>query len=110
MPYVLWFLSPSAVILIIEVQYLSFGSVDPECNAPVARDGEALCPLPVAAQLVNFPDRNVLELLRVFHLLEEGHDVADLLNDWRREAGGIITLDESAQSPMDYVPNLHMKY
>jgi len=41
------------------------------------------------------------------HLLQEGQDVPDLLHDSRSQAGRIIALDESAQSPMNHVSDLH---
>jgi hypothetical protein len=94
------------VILVIEVQNFSFGSVDPECQAPVARDREAPCSLAVASELVNSSARNTPKLPGVFHLLEERRYVADLLDDSGRKAGSIVTLDESPQSTMDDIPDL----
>jgi len=95
------------VILVIEVNYFSCASVDPECHPPVADDREAPRALAISGELMNFPARNVLELLRVFHLLQESHDVADLLDNGRRQTGSIITLNKSPQSPMDDIADLH---
>ena len=95
------------VILVIEVNYFSFASVDPECHPPIPGDREAPCALAIAGELMNFPARNVLELLRVFHLLQESHDVANLLDNRRTETGSIITLNKPPQSPMDDIPDVH---
>jgi len=101
------YFSPSVVILVIEVNYFSIVSVDPECHPPVPRDREAPRTLAISGELMNFPARNVLELLRVFHLLQESHDVADLLDNRRRETRSIITLNKPPQSPMDDISDLH---
>ncbi len=95
------------VILIIQVEDFSFGLVDSERDALVAGDSEAPCSLAVAGELMRFPARDVAEFLGVFHLLQKGQNVADLLDDGRRQAGSIIALNEAPQSPMDYVSNLH---
>jgi Helix-turn-helix domain len=51
----------------------------------------AACPelTAVAAEPVNVPARNIPELPGVFHLLQEGHDVADPLDDGGRKARSI---------------------
>ena len=54
-----------------------------------------------------FPARDVVELLVVFHLLQEGQNVADPLHNSRGQAGSIIMLNEAPQSPMDHVSDLH---
>ena len=95
------------VILIIQVEDFLLGLVDPERDPPVAGDGEAPCSLAVASELMRFPARDVAEFLGVFHLLQEGQNVADPLHDSRGQAGRIITLNEAPQSPMDHVPDLH---
>ena len=74
------------VILIIQVEDFSFGLVDFERDPPVAGDGEALCSLAVAGKLMRFPARDVAELLGVFHLLQEGQNVANPLYDSRGQA------------------------
>jgi hypothetical protein len=71
------------VIFIIQVQYFSFGLVDPEGDPPIAGDGEAPAPLAVAGELVGISTQDVAEFLRVFHLLQESQNIADLLHDGR---------------------------
>jgi len=71
------------VILVSQVENFSFGLVHLERDPPVAGDGKAPAPLAVAGQLMGVPTRNVTELLGVFHLLEEGQNIADLLHDRR---------------------------
>ena len=95
------------VVLVIEVDDFSFSSVDSECHPPVSRDSEAPCALAVARELVNFPAWNVPELLDILHLLKEGHDVADLLDNRERKAGNIVTFDELTQSPMGDIADFH---
>jgi hypothetical protein len=95
------------IILVSEVKYFSFGRVNPEGQASVVRDREAPGTLAVAGEPVHVPARNIPELAGVFHLLQEGHDVADLLDDSGRKAGSIVTLDESPQAPMEDIPDSH---
>ena len=95
------------VVLIIQVEDFSLGLVDPERDPPVARDMKAPCPLAVAGELVRFPTRHIAEFLRIFHLLQEGQNVSDLLHDTWSQAGSIIALDEAPQSTMDRVSDLH---
>ena len=95
------------VILIIQVEDFSLGLVDSEPNPPVAGDRKTPGPLSVAAQLVRFPTRNVVEFPGVLHLLQEGENVTNLLEDGRGQAGRIIALDEAPQSSMRHVSDLH---
>ena len=87
------------VIFIIQVDDFSFRLVDSERDPPVAGDAEAPASLAVAGQLVRVPAWDVAELLNVFHLLQEGQNIADLLHDRRGQAGGIIMLNEAPQPP-----------
>ena len=95
------------VILIIQVEDFSFGPVDSERDPPIACDGETPCSLAVDSKLMPFPVRYIVELLGVFHFLQEGHNVADPLHNIGGQAGSIIMLNEAPQSPMDHVSNLH---
>ena len=95
------------VILIIQVENFSFGLVDSERDPPIVGNGEAPCSLAVAGKLMRFPARDVAELLGVFHLLQEGQNVADPLYDSRSQTGSVIMLNEAPQSPMDHVSDLH---
>lgn len=97
------------VVLIIEVKNFFFALVDPECDPPIPGDGQAPYTLAVAGERMGFPARDVAEFLGVFHLLQEGNDVAYLLDNRRGQAGSIVALNESPQSPVDHVPNLHQK-
>ena len=78
------------VILVIQVEDFSFGLVDSERDPPGAGDGEAPCSLAVASKLMRFPARDVAELLGVFHLLQEGQNVADPLHNSRGKTGSIM--------------------
>ena len=48
-----------------------------------------------------------MQLLDVAHVLQEREDIADLLDERRRQAGGVVALDEPPQALVDHVPNLH---
>ena len=95
------------VVFIVQIEDFSLGLVDPERDPPVAGDGEAPCSLAVASELMRFPARHVPDLLGVFHLLQEGQNVADPLHDSWRQAGSIVVLNEAPQSPMDHVSEFH---
>ena len=95
------------IILIIEVENLAFRRVDSERDPPVAGDRKAPGSLSVARVLMRFPARYVAMFLGVFHLLQEGQNVTDLLHDGRSQTGWIIPLNEAPQSPMNHVSNLH---
>jgi len=71
------------VIFIIQVEDFSLGLVDPERDPAVAGDGEAPCSLAVASELMGFPARDVAEFPGIFHLLQEGQNVADPFHDSR---------------------------
>jgi len=95
------------VVLIIEVENLTFRRVDSERDPPVAGDRKAPGPLSVAAELMHFPTRHVAEFVGVLHLLQEGQNVTDLFHDGRSQAGGIIALNEAPQPAMNHVSDLH---
>src|SRR4030042_2516658 len=95
------------IILIIQVEDFSFGLVDLERDPPVAGNGEAPGPLAVAGELMGVPTGEVAELLGVFHFLQEGQNITDLLHDRRSYPGGIIMLNEASQPPMSHVSDLH---
>jgi hypothetical protein len=69
------------VVLKIQIEDFSFPLVDPERDSPVAGDGQTPCTLAVAGELEGFPARDVTEFLGFFHLLQEGNDVADFLDN-----------------------------
>ena len=71
------------VIFIVQAEDFSLGLVDPKRDPPVTGDGEAPCSLAVASKLMGFPARDVAELPGVFHLLQEGQNVADSFHDSR---------------------------
>ena len=70
-------------ILVIQAEDFSFVLVDSEGDPPVAGDGEAPASLAVAGELMGVPTWDVAELLGIFHLLQEGQNITDLLYDRR---------------------------
>ena len=94
------------VILIIQVKDFSSDLVNSERDPPVAGDDEAPCSLAVSRELMYFPTRDIPDFLDVFHLLQEGQNVAEPLHESRSQAGSIVMLNEAPQSPMDQLPNL----
>ena len=84
------------VVLEIEVEDFSLTLVDPKRNPPVGDDGEAPRSSAVAAEFMRFPARDAAKLLGVFHLLQEGQNIAYLLDDARSQPRGIIAFDETS--------------
>jgi hypothetical protein len=64
------------VILIIEVDDL--GAVDPERDAPVASHKQAPRTFAITGHLVRFPAWHSAQFAFLFHILQEGDDLADL--------------------------------
>jgi hypothetical protein len=87
------------VVVIIEVENLTFPRVDAERDPPVAGYRKAPGSLSVARELMRFSARDVVKFLSVFHFLQEGQNITDLLHDSRSQAGRIIALNEAPQSP-----------
>jgi hypothetical protein len=56
---------------------------------------------------VSVPHRYASQLARVLHVLKEGDNVADLLDESRRQAGPIVALDEPPHSTVDDVADFH---
>ena len=97
------------VILIVEIDDLHLFPVDPEREPPVPGDRQAPGALAVAGQPVRLPTRDHPQFLLPFHVLEEGDDSPKFRRDGRLYTGGIVVLDEPAQSLVDHVTDLRVR-
>jgi hypothetical protein len=97
----------SVVVLIVQIEDFSFRGVNPERDPPVPGDAETPGPFSAAGKLVRFPTRDVAEFLDVLNFLQEGKNVADLLDYCWRQPRRIVAFDEAPQPLMDHIPDRH---
>jgi len=95
------------IVLKIKIEYFFRVLVDSECDPPVPGDDKAPCSLSVPGKLVDFPTRDVVQFQGRPYLLQKGHDVSDPLDNWWKQPGSIVMLNEAPQSAVNNVPNRH---
>jgi hypothetical protein len=66
-------------VIILKIQVDNLVVVDPERQAPIARDEQPPGAFAVARQWVRFPGRKSAELRGVLHGIEEGEHFAELV-------------------------------
>jgi hypothetical protein len=86
---------PLVVVLVIKVDDLDFGLVDPQGDAPVTGDEQAPGAFAFAGQLIGFRDWHEPQFAFLPHVLKEGDDLADLWHDGRRQSRVVVPLDET---------------
>ncbi len=78
------------IILKVQAAYFAFFLIDPEGEPPVARDVQAPDAFPVAAQGMGLPDRNGVQLVLVFHVIQEGQHFTKFVHGIDRQPFGAV--------------------
>src|SRR3546814_4247865 len=94
-------------IFIGEVEDLDLVAVDPKRHPPVFGDEQAPRSLAVAGQHMGLPARHGAKLVLPLHVLKESDHAPDLGDNGGLKAAFIVMFDESPQSLVDHVSDLH---
>jgi hypothetical protein len=95
------------VILIIEVDDLDFGLVNPKSQSPVLRHEKAPDALSITGELMGLPAWHRSQFVLTLHVLKEGDHAAELQHDGSLKAGAVIMLDEAPKAFVLHVPYFH---
>src|ERR1039457_2314414 len=95
----------SVIVFIVDIQYLAV--LDPERQAPVARDVETPDSLAVSGALMGFPQGENAQFFRILHVLQESQHGAELVHGIGRQAFHAVLQVELLQALMDEAPDLH---
>ena len=82
--------------------------VDPEGQAPVARDVKTPSAFPVSGHLMCTPMRDRAEFVGIFHVLNERQHLSELVHRVSRNAFLVIFMVQALKSLMGKVPYLHV--
>src|ERR1035437_4886586 len=95
----------SVIVFIVDIQYPAV--LDPERQAPVARDVETPDSLVVSGELVGFPQWESTQFFRVVDVWQERQHCAEFVHGIGRQTfrGGLQV--ELSQALMDEAPYLH---
>ncbi len=82
----------------MQVDDFDFGAVDREGDPPILSDEEAPGPFAIPWELVRLPGRHTASLVLGRHVLKEGQDFDDLIDNLRLKPAGVAAFQQAPQA------------